>query len=253
MTFVTWGYRSSDILLSGPRFGNAVKIDDLVTHPVWHLDDVTFATSEKPRPMITYFLSLRRKPRYIVSSIILPLIILNVCVFILPSGSGEKVSYAITVFLSFVVFSTLVHETLPVNSENVCYLSVFITVQVFESAAITILAILLIRLEKRTDHVPIWLIQLVYCTALTKRHTSAKTTNDYLIKTSKVGDTNRMKPLSFADVNSTPKKIQRIPDEENRKVLDWEQTVNKLELVLFGLFLLVNAVLTSVFFASISR
>lgn len=231
-------------------------MDDLLTHPVWHLDDVTFMTSDKPRPMIIYYLSLRRKPRYIISSVILPLIvliILNVCVFILPGGSGEKVSFAITVFLSFVVFSTLLDEALPVNSENVCYLSVFITAQVFQSAIITILAILLIRMERRSDPVPIWLAQLVcWYTWKNRRLSRHKTSYDYCVKTGKVGDIVQKKTLNLVDVQSTPTMEKERENPICDKDLDWEQTVHRLDFFLFGLFLSINALITIICFASIS-
>jgi len=259
MTFVTWGYRSSDILLLGPASGFAANVDDLIAHPVWNLYEVTYATFKHPRPMITYYLWLFRKPRYIVSSIILPLIVLivlNVCVFILPGGSGEKASYAITVFLSFVVFSTLVHETLPVNSENVCFLSVFITAEVFQSAVITILAVLLIRFERRTDPVPRWLRYMVSltCFSLNRRTAKAEYPVPYSLNSEgKKTSSDIMQTLDehhFND-NGKAKLRQEHVVKIKRDNLDWGTVVYRIDLILFVAFLTVNVLLTLISFITI--
>ncbi|KAH3697947.1 hypothetical protein DPMN_085459 [Dreissena polymorpha] len=116
--------------------------------------------------MIIFDVYLKRKPTYVVNNIILPLIVLialNGCVFLLPERSGEKIGFAVTVFLSFMVFATIVQATLPVNSENVCYLSVFVTLQTVESSVITIVAICLVRIEGRSDRVPDWLASVIMC------------------------------------------------------------------------------------------
>ncbi|KAH3730745.1 hypothetical protein DPMN_056738 [Dreissena polymorpha] len=150
----------------GPDTGPSANWQELINNPEWTLVEVSESNFSKPRPMMVFNLHLKRKPRYIVTYIILPLLVLialNGCVFLLPGQSGEKTSYAITVFLSFVVFSTIVQETLPVNSENVCYLSVFVTMQIIESAVITIVTILLVRLESCTGHIPKAIISIAKC------------------------------------------------------------------------------------------
>lgn len=258
MTFVTWGYRASDILLRGPEFGSGTNLDDLITHPVWNVNKVTFSTSKHPRPMIIYQLSLQRKPRYIILNIILPLIvliILNVCVFILPGVSGEKTSYAITVFLSFVVFSTVVHETLPVNSENICFLSVFITVQIFQSAAITILAITLIRLERRTDPVPAWLDTSLCRRKIGDRHWDTFTAMNDSKRPSCVNG-NTVQPLQETctdnNANSKTDDSRGYTVKTCETTTDWEAVVHRLDWLLFAVFLITNVVFTTVFFSIIS-
>ncbi|KAH3697948.1 hypothetical protein DPMN_085460 [Dreissena polymorpha] len=72
--------------------------------------------------MIIFEVNLKRKPTHVVINIITPLIVLitlNAWVFLLPERSGEKTGYAVSVFLSFMVFETIIQATLPVNSENV--------------------------------------------------------------------------------------------------------------------------------------
>lgn len=103
---------------------------------------------------VSFELKLRRKPLYVILVIILPicmLALLNICVFILPCESGEKASYAITVFLAFVVFMTIVTATLPENSENLAVFSIFLIIQTISSTLITITALILIRFHAKQD------------------------------------------------------------------------------------------------------
>ncbi|CAC5370280.1 CHRNA6 [Mytilus coruscus] len=81
---------------------------------------------------IIFTINLRRKPTYYIVNIIIPLIflgVLNSLVFIIPADAGEKMSYSVTVFLSFVVFLTIITAQLPVNSECTSILSIYIVIQ----------------------------------------------------------------------------------------------------------------------------
>lgn len=70
-------------------------------------------------------LRLRRRPVYYIISTILPismLSLLNVLVFLLPTNTGEKMTLAVTVLLSFTVFMSVVNEVMPKTSNSVSIL-----------------------------------------------------------------------------------------------------------------------------------
>ncbi|XP_072046738.1 neuronal acetylcholine receptor subunit alpha-7-like [Amphiura filiformis] len=72
-------------------------------------------------PELLYTLVLSRRPLFHVLTMILPcalLSLLNLMVFILPTESGEKVSFGITNVLALVVFLQLVGETMPPSSDK---------------------------------------------------------------------------------------------------------------------------------------
>ena len=74
-------------------------------------------------------MELERRPEFYMYTIIAPLIllsVLSVCVFIVPTESGEKGSIAVTIFLSYGVFLTMISNELPHNSINVSYLLIYI-------------------------------------------------------------------------------------------------------------------------------
>ena len=70
-------------------------------------------------------LKLRRRPVYYIISTILPismLSLLNVLVFMLPMNTGEKMTLAVTVLLSFTVFMSVVNEVMPKTSNSISIL-----------------------------------------------------------------------------------------------------------------------------------
>ena len=71
---------------------------------------------------IVYFFILKRRSMFYVFNIIFPIIllaILNGICFCLPIESGEKTGMAMTIFLTYAVFMTLVSDTVPKSSEHV--------------------------------------------------------------------------------------------------------------------------------------
>ncbi|XP_046368621.2 acetylcholine receptor subunit delta-like [Haliotis rufescens] len=92
---------------------------------------------------------LKRKSMFYIVSIIFPmalLSLLNACVFLLPADSGEKMSYLISIFVSYAVFMNFVNNSIP-KSGNVCRLSVYLTLILCQSclAIITTMATLNVR------------------------------------------------------------------------------------------------------------
>ncbi|XP_052776117.1 neuronal acetylcholine receptor subunit alpha-6-like [Mya arenaria] len=240
MIFVTWGYTSSGIRLWG--LGEGAYWDDLTPNQAWTLKHVGYATFEEPMPMIKFYLMLERKPRYILMNLILPLMILislNTCVFLLPCNSGERTSFSVTVFLAFTVFGTIVHGTLPVNSENVSYLSIFILAHVLESALITICSILLIRADRRTDEVPDWLPCLTSRLCRRAKRISVEENDDETEH-----ETVKKQIHCIHDKNDKNHVVGRLSPTE----MDWPSVIQCLDWCLFCLVAFVNVLLTLVFF-----
>ena len=105
-----------------------------------------------------FLFTLKRKPNYIILNVFLPisfLCIWNILVFLLPTESGERISYSITVMLSIAVYMTIVSSALPKSSEPVPLISYFTMICLALSALITIVAVMNIRLfYKASGDVP---------------------------------------------------------------------------------------------------
>ena len=67
---------------------------------------------------IVFIFNIERRPLYYIMNIILPIMFLgflNGLAFVIPADSGEKMGYSVTVFLSLVVFFTMIGNLLPVS------------------------------------------------------------------------------------------------------------------------------------------
>ena len=67
-----------------------------------------------------WFQFQRRRPYYVIN-ILLPTLLMSVCVvwtFILPTASGERIGYSLTILLSFTVFLTVTNGLLPSTSQQ---------------------------------------------------------------------------------------------------------------------------------------
>ncbi|KAH3697953.1 hypothetical protein DPMN_085465 [Dreissena polymorpha] len=246
MIFVTWGYTASDVRIWRPELGQAANLEDILPNPEWDLVGVRTRNESNPRPMIIFDVYLKRKPTYVVNNIILPLIVLialNGCVFLLPERSGEKTGFAVTVFLSFMVFAIIVQATLPVNSENVWYLSVFVTLQTVESSVITIVAICLVRIEGRSDRVPDWLASLIICITCYKvLSRSSDPTKDgcNLCLGKQKCENNKVEPFFIDECHEHESSLG--DNREEAPIVDWGQVSSRLNWLFFAVFVVFNIV-----------
>ncbi|XP_071096179.1 neuronal acetylcholine receptor subunit alpha-6-like [Haliotis cracherodii] len=119
----------------------------------WELVDIRAKVVDVQREQISSLVSfeffLKRKSMFYIVSIIFPmalLSLLNACVFLLPADSGEKMSYLISIFVSYAVFMNFVNDSIP-KSGDVCRLSVYLTLILCQSclAIITTMATLNVR------------------------------------------------------------------------------------------------------------
>ncbi|KAK7493824.1 hypothetical protein BaRGS_00014965 [Batillaria attramentaria] len=110
-----------------------------VTHSSWRIDrthynDVWF---------VEYSVTLRRKWLFYAMNVVLPVVLvsaLNSVVFVLPVQCGEKMSVSLTTFLTLAVFMTLIQDSLPSNSDTVCYLAVYLASQMVLSVAAVVVS-----------------------------------------------------------------------------------------------------------------
>nr|KAG5704513.1 hypothetical protein BaRGS_003824 [Batillaria attramentaria] len=76
-------------------------------------------------------------------NVLLPVLLvsgLNSVVFALPVQCGEKMSVSLTTFLTLAVFMTLIQDSLPSNSDTVCYLAVYLASQMVLSVVAVVVS-----------------------------------------------------------------------------------------------------------------
>ncbi|XP_067662135.1 acetylcholine receptor subunit gamma-like [Haliotis asinina] len=109
----------------------------------------------RPRSGVTLSLNLRRYGGYYSFSLILPLFIVSVVnpwVILVRSNSGEKTSTAVSLFLSFTIFITVLANLLPQSPQGIPILTVVVYTQFVLSSWIVAYCIASQRLSQRDKH-----------------------------------------------------------------------------------------------------
>lgn len=93
------------------KSSNGIKFYEYEENGIWKIIDTSWNIEKhKAVSEIIFNIKLQRKPLYYVMNIILPVAFLgflNILVFVIPVDAGEKMSFSVTVFLSFAVFLTI--------------------------------------------------------------------------------------------------------------------------------------------------
>ena len=89
---------------------------------------------------------IKRKPLFLCITLVLPIIlvsIVNLFVFTLPIGSGERTSFSVTLFLTFVIVAMAVADSLP-HGNQMSIFSIILVIRLVVSSLTTIMAIVTI-------------------------------------------------------------------------------------------------------------
>lgn len=125
LKFGSWSYNRQKLNLS--FWETAVDITNYQRHQGWKLVETSYQLNEQyyscctePYQDIMFYITLRRNPDYYIINIIVPTFAtatLMVLSFIIPNSSGERISFAVTVMLSIIVFLLILSENLPKTKE----------------------------------------------------------------------------------------------------------------------------------------
>ena len=226
-----------------------IDLYEYQNHSVWELVRTTTEVEvETDEASVVFTLTIRRKPRFIILTVVLPIImlsLLNVSTFLLPCDSGEKASYSVTVFLSLAVFLTIVSDSLPENSDSISLFSSYLIVQLVQSTVITVLAMVLIRMSnfRSSTHIPrvlVFLVDVVFCKACRA-------------KAAKVEPADSNEPIKMETIDESFDTVYIKPNpDKGENVLDddssnWKEVVNALDVVFACFFSLVTFISTVVF------
>ena len=131
--------------------------DTLNIHTEWDLTDAKQvcynSTGDNPYQIFSrckFSLQLTRRSQYFVTHLVLPIIVISLItpfVFLLSESSGERVSYGVTLFLSYSVFMQSVTENLPVTSLEVSYFTLLVQMMFVLSGVQVMIVCILFRIR----------------------------------------------------------------------------------------------------------
>lgn len=232
MKFVAWSYSKEYVYIGAGSKG--IVLDDYNENSIWKI----LSTDSDPQDnsadsVIVYKLVLQRKPLYYLVNIVVPTILLSILdmfTFFLPLTSGERASYCITVFLSFAVFNTIITTNLPVNSDAMSYMGIYLVTMNTLSTVVVVISLVELRLSTRSASTePIGIVyngvhrfvQIVRCKVRCTR-----------AKKGKVGSTTTI-----------------IVTSRSNDPLTWEEVLESIDFLFFWLITLLTGLLTVAFLA----
>ncbi|XP_067665978.1 acetylcholine receptor subunit beta-like [Haliotis asinina] len=163
ITVITW----EEGLLLHVR-SNTMDLGEFLENSEWW---VTGHDSERqlktPHTYQTVFtLSLTRKPMFHIVSTIIPVMLLSFAstlVFYVPPDTGEKISYALSMLLSYVLLLSVVSDDIPETSKEVSAMAVYLVVMFTMCTLNVTLATTVTSLYRQDESTPKqrWLMTLI--------------------------------------------------------------------------------------------
>ncbi|CAG2247643.1 unnamed protein product [Mytilus edulis] len=194
LVFVVWSYFITDVNVT--KGSDGIITEDMEESAQWSIVS-TSAREDKEgsESQVTFTLTIQRSSGYYIFNIIIPVIflgLLNVFTYVLPVDSGEKMGYAMTVFLSFTVFLTIVSSELPKSSGS--YFGYYLMVLLSFGVITVCVTALELRLHHSQRKVPSWIEKVMRC-ACCCCCCADNCVND-------LGNTKRKKDVTWSDFNA---------------------------------------------------
>lgn len=135
-----------------------LSTDFFTANSMWRLKSSTLQGKVyySTTPVVTISLNLERRSEFFVVFIIVPLLFLgflNICVFFMPNGSGERHSVAITALLAFVVYMSTINSVIPQSSEPIAYIYYYLLFLIIYSSVIMMLCMCSMRVYENSGSV----------------------------------------------------------------------------------------------------
>lgn len=160
LTVTPWNRDSSSVELVA--LTNEWNTNNLEKSSTWDLGETSseiYINSNNSRYQIDFKITIKRKPFFLALVIVLPVLLLSLLtgfLFLLPPGSGERVGFGITCFLSFVVLLQTIMSFMPEISSPMSILCFYVIVMLCFSVLLSIANVFLLRmyLDPSKDDVP---------------------------------------------------------------------------------------------------
>ncbi|XP_052688387.1 acetylcholine receptor subunit alpha-like [Crassostrea angulata] len=259
VTLNPWGFTDNQIYLTSNQ--DSIDLTHYMENVQWELSNSTIETKSVSSTSFLHFtIVMKRRPGYFVINIVIPILILgllNGMVFILPVDSGERVGFAITAFLTFAVFLTMVSANLPRAAEPMSLLCYFLTLMLVLSALSCVITIMTLRVYHQDEDtvVPRWLRHVVsflnfekfkkWCCSSKKSKNSVGADDD---SDDDDFDENALPVKKGFDDNKSETSSEETKEEEDDTLhITWRKVGKTLDMFFFGLFVLGTCVIAAFF------
>ncbi|XP_045156998.2 acetylcholine receptor subunit beta-type unc-29-like [Mercenaria mercenaria] len=173
LTVTPWNRNVTELTLS--PLTNELNTVNLEKSGQWDVSETSteayIGTSNTTRYNIDFKITIKRKPLFLALVIVLPVLLLSLLtgfLFLLPPGSGSRVGFGITCFLSFVVLLQTLMSFMPEVSSPMSILCFYVIVMLSFSVLLSIANVFLLRmyLNPSKEEVPrifLTVIEVITC------------------------------------------------------------------------------------------
>lgn len=132
------------------RIDRRISTDVYEPNTIWELESVSGENFLRQGASLAEArIKIKRRPTFLLINIFAPILFLamvNLLVFAIPIASGERISFAVTILLSFAVFLTLVTDKMPQTSLTVSLFSVYLILTMTNSSLIMVSLVFILEM-----------------------------------------------------------------------------------------------------------
>ncbi|XP_063419834.1 acetylcholine receptor subunit alpha-1-A-like [Mytilus trossulus] len=217
LLIITWGHVAQDIVFNA--LNSTIQTALYSINSEWELSNTSVTVDTTGTPMTSFTFHFKRRPLYLTMTLILPcvfLVLLNIGVFLLPTESGERIGFAVTLLLAVVLYLTIAQGLLPATAlPRISAICVFLMIDFMMSGLIVGSVIVSSRFYFKSEDEPIpnWIKKIVTfqlcCRAKNRVHDGQSTgtgrhedKDEALFRKEKVDDSHRNeKEITWQDVS----------------------------------------------------
>ena len=158
LIFSIWSHSVADVKIRNSR--NGIVFDQtFAENGGWNIVSTSCILNETfSDSSVIFTFHIQRKSLYFVMIIICPIVFLGFLsgfVFLIPAESGEKMGYSVTVFLSQIVFLSIIESYIPINSDRVSVLQMYLLIQIIVGVLIIVISSAEVHIQNRNGDIPV--------------------------------------------------------------------------------------------------
>ena len=164
LLFKLYAYKYNEVKLEA--FKTSRTYDYFTGNPQWEfITNNESAISTNPQKgTVKFEFQLKRRYDFFLIYIICPILLLSIIndlVFVMPITTGERMGVAITSYLSYAVYMSIINEHVPENSAPIPLVFVYLILLLAHSSLIMVLIIISARIYDREEPVSTWIQKVV--------------------------------------------------------------------------------------------
>ena len=134
-----------------------IDLSTFIENGIWVLSKTEISTYADPSGQSQFLrgtLYLERRSLFYILNFLAPILVLmllNSMVFVLPTDSGERVGFSVTILLSIAVYMTIISDKLPETSKPTSVLCFILIIYLLQSASICVETVFSLRFFHRDD------------------------------------------------------------------------------------------------------